>query len=190
MTWVFGSSGLSDCETSAVRVARFDSAYHVARIGSDRQGRRRLAVTVASVATAAIAGNAVIGKDSLEWFRELRRPVGMPSMAVFATVGVGYYAAMGTVLYRAQQRGDRTAITLAVVVLGLNELWNVAFFGRRSPRNGFLGILLFAFPVVALRYRVRGDFLSRRLLDGYATWLAYDAWWTRRLWHLNRHPDR
>jgi tryptophan-rich sensory protein len=187
--WVFGSSGLAGCETSSVHVARFDSSDHVARIGSDRRRRGRLAVTVASVVTAAIAGNAVIGRDSLEWFRELRRPVGMPSMPVFATVGVGYYAAMGTVLYRGQQRGDRTATTLAVVVLGLNELWNVAFFGRRSPRNGFLGILLFAFPVVALRRRVRDDNLSRRLLDGYAIWLAYDAWWTHRLWHLNRHPD-
>ena len=157
------------------------------RIVRTDSGRRpQLAATVAGVASAAIAGNALIGKGSLDWLRGLRRPSGMPSMPVFAAVGVGYYAAMGTILHRARQRGDRPAIWLTVVVLTLNELWNVAFFGRRSPRNGFLGVVLFAVPVAALRHRARRDDLSRRLLDGYATWLAYDAWWTGRLWHLNR----
>jgi benzodiazapine receptor len=45
----------------------------------------------------------------------------------------------------------------AFAVLAGNELWNAAFFGRRSPRAGFLGILAFLGPLLALQKSVASD---------------------------------
>ena len=39
-------------------------------------------------------------------------------------------------------------------------IWNVAFFGRRSPRDGFLGVLLFLGPLLSLQKAVSHDPVS------------------------------
>jgi translocator protein len=92
---------------------------------------------------------------------------------------------MAIVLSRALRHRDKRATAAAITVLAGNELWNVAFFGRRSTRNGFYGIVIFAIAVVVLRVLVHRDRVSRHLVDGYLAWVGYDAWWTMRLWQLN-----
>ena len=154
--------------------------------GSDPAERRRqLQLTLAATAAAAVAGNGLVGRESLAWFRSLHRPRGMPSMPVFMAVGGAYYVLIGTVLYRSMRRRDRRATRLAVAVLVLNEAWNAAFFGRRSTRNGFLGTVAFCLPLGALQAAVRHDAASRRLVATYGGWVAYDLWWSHRLWRLN-----
>jgi tryptophan-rich sensory protein len=111
----------------------------------------------------------------------------MPPMPVFMAVGAAYYFLIGTVLYRSLLRRDDPATGLSLIVLALNEAWNVAFFGRRSTRNGFVGIVVFAAPLAALEVAVRDDPPSRLLVGAYGTWVIYDLWWTHRLWRLN--PD-
>jgi benzodiazapine receptor len=149
------------------------------------QHRRELRTAVAATAAAAVAGNGLVGRDALAWFRSLRRPRGMPSMPVFMVVGGVYYVLIGTVLYRSLERHDRRATRLAQTVLVLNEAWNVAFFGRRSTRNGFIGTVAFCVPLSALQVAVRHDPPSRRLVAAYGCWVAYDLWWSHRLWRLN-----
>jgi len=76
-----------------------------------------------------------------------------------------------------------------LAVLVGNELWNVAFFGRRSTRGGFLGLLGFLIPLAGLQHSVMGDPSARRALTPYTAYvLFYDAPWSYRLWRLN--PDR
>jgi tryptophan-rich sensory protein len=150
-----------------------------------RLRRRELQAAVAATAAAAVAGNGLIGRESLAWFRSLRRPRGMPTMAVFMVVGGAYYLLMGTVLYRSLRRRDRRAARWAVAVLVLNEAWNAAFLGRRSTRNGFLGTLAFCLPLGALQAAVRHDATSKKLVATYGGWVAYDLWWSHRLWRLN-----
>ncbi len=147
--------------------------------------RQPLLVAAAATGIAAVVGNGFIGRESLAWFRSLRRPRGMPSMPVFMAVGAVYYLAMGTVLYRSLRRRDRRASGLALGVLVLNEAWNVAFFGRRSTRNGFVGTVGFTVPLVGLAAAVRHDPVSRSFVGGYAGWVGYDLWWSYRLWRLN-----
>jgi len=149
------------------------------------ESARPLLVASTATVVAAVVGNGFVGRESLAWFRSLHRPRGMPSMPVFMAVGAAYYLAMGTVLYRSVRRGDRAATGLALGVLVLNEAWNVAFFGRRSPRNGFVGTVAFAGPLTGLGIAVRHDPLSRGLVGGYAGWVAYDLWWSYGLWKLN-----
>lgn len=136
---------------------------------------------------AAVLGNAFIGKDSMRWFRELRAPRMQLPMPAFGAVGATYYLQIGTVLYRAHRNGDQRVRRLALLVLAGNELWNVAFFGRRSPRNGFVGILVFLGPLLALQKAVSSDPPSIAALAPYTIWvIGYDVPWTYQLWQLNR----
>ena len=93
---------------------------------------------------------------------------------------------MGTVLYRAYLNRDSRVRHLALIVLAGNELWNVAFIGRRSPRNGFAGTLAFLVPLLALQRSVTSDRPSMIALTPYTLWVvAYDVPWSYRLWRLN-----
>lgn len=136
---------------------------------------------------AAVLGNAVIGKDSMRWFRGLRTPRMQLPLAAFGVVGATYYAELGVVLHRARRNDDRYVRRLALLVLAGNELWNVAFFGRRSPRNGFVGVLVFLGPLLVLQRAVTSDRPSFVALTPYTLWvIGYDVPWTYRLWQLNR----
>jgi tryptophan-rich sensory protein len=142
---------------------------------------------VTATTVAALAGNALIGRDDLAWLYGLRRPRMQLPLPAFAAVGAVYYVLLGCVLYRATDRRDRTATRLALTVLALNEVWNLAFFGRRSTRTGFLGILAFLVPLSALQIAVREDRVSSLLLAPYTAWvIGYDVPWTAQLWRLNR----
>lgn len=141
---------------------------------------------VVPVLTAAGLGNAFVSKDSLAWFQGLRRPPMQLPMSGFYTIGAAYYLIMGVVTCRAVARGDGSAYRLALAVLAGNELWNVALFGRRSPRAGFLGVLAFLVPLGLLQLAVRADRTSTIALGVYTTYvIAYDLPWSRQLWRLN-----
>jgi tryptophan-rich sensory protein len=148
----------------------------------------RVAAAVAGPpVAAAVLGNAFIGRDSMRWFQQLRAPRLQLPMAAFGVIGVAYYAQLGVVLYRAYRNNDRHARSRALMVLVGNELWNVAFFGRRSPRNGFLGVLLFLGPLLSLQKAVSDDRLSVVALTPYTVWvIGYDVPWIYRLWRLNQ----
>jgi hypothetical protein len=107
-------------------------------------------------------------------------------MAGFLTVGVLYYCIMGVVVRRSLLRGDSRSYWLAMAVLSGNELWNAALFGRRSTRNGFVGILAFLMPLGVLQASVAGDRVSALTLGVYTVYVvAYDVPWAYQLWRLN-----
>lgn len=86
---------------------------------------------------------------------------------------------------RAPEGRDRRGRGL--LVLAGNEIWNAAFFGRRSPRNGFVGIVAFLGPLLALQRAVSSDRPSLVALTPCTLWvIGYDVPWTYRLWQLNR----
>jgi benzodiazapine receptor len=148
---------------------------------------RPLTLTLTSTLAAATIGNSFISKEDLAWLQARRRPRMQISPSAFAVVGIAYYVIMGVVIYRSSDRRDSTTTRLALVVLVLNEVWNVAFFGGRSTRNGFAGIVLFLIPLLRLQLSLRRDPMSAVVLAPYTTWvLCYDLPWTLRLWQLNR----
>lgn len=153
-----------------------------------RSGRLKGAIAVAGPPlAAAVVGNAFIGKDSMRWFRGLRAPRMQLPMPAFGVVGATYYVELGIVLHRAHRNDDRSVRRRALLVLAGNELWNAAFFGRRSPRNGFVGIVAFLGPLLALQRAVSSDRPSLVALTPYTLWvIGYDVPWTYRLWQLNR----
>ncbi len=142
--------------------------------------------TLLPLACAAVGGNAFVGRESMTWFRELRRPAMQLPMPGFYAVGFAYYVAMGLVVHRAVLREDARTYRQALVVLAGNEAWNFVFFGRRSTRDGFVGILAFLPPLVLLQTAVRGDRTSTVAVGTYTAWVVgYDVPWTYRLWRLN-----
>ena len=149
---------------------------------------RGLAAAVGPPLAAAVVGNAFIGRDALRWFRQLRQPRHQLPLPAFGVVGAIYYVQLGTVLYRAYLNNDSVVRRRALIVLAGNELWNVAFIGRRSPRNGFAGTLIFLIPLLALQRSVASDVPSVIALTPYTLWVVgYDVPWSYRLWRLN--PD-
>ena len=148
---------------------------------------RKLTAVLGPPTAAAVLGNAFIGKEAMAWFRGLRAPGMQVRTPAFVVVGGVYYLQLGTVLYRAHRSDDARVRRWALLVLAGNELWNVGFFGRRSTRNGFLGILMFLVPLLALQKAVRSDPSSVVALTPYTLWvIGYDVPWTYQLWRLNQ----
>jgi tryptophan-rich sensory protein len=144
------------------------------------------AVTGVVMVVAATAGNLLIPKAALDWFRALDRPRWLVPYPVFIAVGIVYYVLMGTVLYRALDRHDTAAVAWSIVLIIANEAWNAVFFGRRSTLGGFAGILAFTVPLAALLLSAREDGLSLVLVVLYAVWVGYDIAWTFALWQRDR----
>lgn len=164
------------------------SARHAVAVDCHHHGMRAspLVATVAPTIAAAVLGNLLVPKAAVEWFRALRQPRMAIPFPAFVAVGLLYYGVIAVVRHRALVRADRRVARLTLVVLGLNEGWNAAFLGRRSTRNGFVGMVLFAVPVLALQRAVHDDRRSRASLAPYTAWvLAYDLPWSYRLWRLN-----
>jgi tryptophan-rich sensory protein len=142
--------------------------------------------SVAPTAAAAILGNVVVRRDDLAWFHGLRAPRMQLSLRGYLIVGASYYLSIGTVVHRSILSGDRTAYRLSLVVLAGNEIWNFLFFGRRSTRAGFLGVLAYVVPVCLLQAALTRDRLSALVFAPYTAWLiGYDVPWTYCLWRLN-----
>jgi len=143
-------------------------------------------LAVAASAAAAVLGNAFIGREAMRWFRELRKPRWQLPLPIFVAVGMVYYLILGRVLARSLARRDARATSWALTVMAGNELWNLVFFGRRSTRDGFLGLLVFLLPLAALQHAVGDDRSSRRALTPYTIYvLLYDLPWIHQLWKLN-----
>ncbi|BBZ15701.1 TspO/MBR family protein [Mycolicibacterium gadium] len=148
--------------------------------------RAGLAKAVLPVVAAAVIGNAFVGGKSMHRFLALRRPPMQLPMPGFFIVGLAYYALMGVVVHRSVVQRDRRSYRLAMAVLGCNELWNVLLFGRRSPRDAFLGIIAFLIPLSLLQASVSSDRPSSCALAPYTVWVVvYDLPWTYQLWRLN-----
>jgi translocator protein len=149
--------------------------------------RTSLTKSLPPTIAAAVLGNIFIGADAMKWFTQLRSPAMQLPLRGFMVVGGLYYASIGTVLYRNAATGNQRAYRLALLVLAGNELWNVALFGRRSPRAGFLGVLGFTVPLSLLQIAVRDDKMSVVALSPYTAWvIGYDIPWTYQLWRHNR----
>jgi tryptophan-rich sensory protein len=151
---------------------------------------RPLAVAVGAPGVAAVVGALLTGEGVTTWYAGLEKPDFLVPLPVFYVVGAVYYLLFGIVLYRILTRippgprGRLLALTLTVMVL--NELWNVAFFGLRSPFAGFVGMVVFLVPVVALfRGLRREDGVSAALVGLYALWVVYDVAWSGALWLMN-----
>jgi translocator protein len=139
----------------------------------------------------ALFGGALVGEGLEGWYEGLEKPWFLVALWAFYVVAVLYYLAFAAVLYRVlvhveDRRARGICLALALVVMLSNELWNYLFFGLRSTLAGFVGIVLFLVPLIALFFALsRYEKVSAKLLVPYYLWVLYDLAWTFELWRLN-----
>jgi hypothetical protein len=76
-------------------------------------------------------------------------------------------------------------VQVRLVVLALNEVWNVAFFGRAAPQRVYRQSRLRG-PTGRAAKAVLEDRVAALVLAPYTAWvLVYDVPCSYRLWRLN-----
>ena len=139
------------------------------------------------------AAGSMLGGDSLKnWYPTLKKPRFQIPIVWFALVGFVVYIIDAVIFYRLiaflqNPQGKVVSITALLMVMALNECWNIAFFRLQNTLVGFLGIIAFLAPLTMLQVALfQYDSFSAVLLLPYCLWvILYDLPWTHRLWKLN-----
>ncbi len=149
-----------------------------------------LGISIGITLVIAIVGNVFIRKDQMNWFKSLKKPSIMVPISVFYVVGPIFYLICATILYRilASTQGNFGMIfVFTIIVITLNEVWNIFFFGLKSTYYGFIGVVVYFFPCLILElYLFQYEFISAIVFFPYLLWLIYDIIWSYELWKLNR----
>ncbi len=153
---------------------------------------RPLAVALGACLVFIIVGTLTGGDQAaLEWYQELERPELQPPTLLVLLMSALYYLIMGVVLYRAQVHVPagpvrRAAVTLTLVVMGVNAIWNAVFMQLRLLEAAVLGMAVFVTLVLWLAVLLfNRDRVSFWILLPYVLWALYDLAWSVQLWALN-----
>ncbi|MGH9816976.1 MAG: tryptophan-rich sensory protein [Candidatus Acidiferrales bacterium] len=128
------------------------------------------------------------GGDPGAALKQLRQPRWALPLPAWVAIGLGYYAACYLALLRLLDLAGtaRSCITLLVVLMAANGLWNYFFFRRRNYRLSFW----YLFPYVGLAVVVLWCVLVLDRTAGfvvalYFSYLPYALAWTFRVWKMN-----
>lgn len=148
--------------------------------------------TVLPPFAAAAVGGAATTPAIGGWYRTLKKPPFNPPDAVFGPVWSVLYLLMGVAAYLVEREGGdggRTSAARAFngVQLGLNALWSLLFFGRRSPLAGMIeiGFLWVAILLTIVAYW-RISRLAALLLVPYLLWTTFATALNVAIWRRNR----
>ena len=131
------------------------------------------------------------GKNVKSFFAKLRLPSYSPPLWVWYIIGVIFYVICFFILYRIfRYDGGASikylALTLLLVMMGVNAFWNYAFF---RAQNLFLSLFAFAFyPFIAIALflgLLQFDKIAAWPLVPYFVYLLYAVRWGYELWKLN-----
>jgi translocator protein len=152
----------------------------------------RLALVVGWTILMAVLGTVLAGDAVRTWYPALRKGRIEIPIALFAVVGLVFYAVEAIVAYRLIERLDATPTTLLVlvalaVVMLYNELWNAVLFRLRSPFGALVALFGFLAPLAILLVGCAlVDRPSALLIGVYAVWvIGYDIPWLHGLWRAN-----
>ncbi|HWV35885.1 MAG TPA: TspO/MBR family protein [Thermomicrobiales bacterium] len=142
-------------------------------------------------AIAATIGGVATASSVKSWYPTLNKPSFNPPSAVFGPVWTTLYLLMGIADHVVSQQGETEEIHRARniyrVQLGLNALWSVLFFGRRSPIAGLVEIVfLWVAIVMTIVAFARISRLAALLLVPYLLWTSFAAVLNAAIWRKNR----
>jgi benzodiazapine receptor len=142
-------------------------------------------------ALAAGIGGAATTDAVRTWYPTLRKPDFNPPNGIFGPVWGVLYLLMGLAEHLVARRpGDPAQVGRARACyrlqLGLNVLWSLLFFGRRSPLAGLveIGFLWVAIALTILAF-ARISRVAALLLVPYLLWVTLAAILNAAIWHLN-----
>lgn len=156
------------------------------RLSAARSGLTLVAWVLLAFAAAAIGGFFTPG----EWYATLKKPAWNPPSWVFGPVWTVLYATMGVAAWLVWRRGgfagQRAALSLYLVQLGLNALWSPLFFGLRQPGLAFADIVLLWLAVLGTVVAFgKARLLAGLLLVPYLAWVTFASVLNFTLWRLN-----
>jgi benzodiazapine receptor len=151
-----------------------------------------LGVALALPLAAGIIGARATRSSVRTWYPTLRKPSFNPPGWVFGPVWTALYLLMGVAMHLVWSASGRSAgrgraVWLWVTQLGLNLLWSLIFFGRRSVAAAFVEILVLWVAIAATirEFAVRRP-LAAALMLPYLGWTTFAAVLNGSLWRLNR----
>lgn len=124
------------------------------------------------------------------WYGTLDKPSFTPPNWLFGPVWTVLYLSMavsGWLVWRREGfAGAKLPMTLFFVQLGLNLLWNVAFFGAESPALGLVDILaLWMVILLTIIAFFRISQFAGWLLMPYLAWVTFATLLNASIWWLN-----
>jgi len=142
-------------------------------------------------ASAATIGGVATASSVKSWYPTLNKPSFNPPSAIFGPVWTTLYLLMGIADHIVAQQGETEEIhrarTVYRIQLGLNALWSVLFFGRRSPLAGLVEIVfLWVAIVMTISAFARISRLAALLLVPYLLWTSFAAVLNAAIWRKNR----
>ena len=110
------------------------------------------------------------------WYADLNLPPFTPPNWLFAPVWITLFTLMGISLYAVVSKGvgkNRLAIYIFGAQLLLNFMWNILFFGMRSPLYGLIGIsALWVLIVLTIAKFYRISKSAGLILVPYIAWVS------------------
>lgn len=142
-------------------------------------------------AIAATIGGLATASSVKSWYPTLNKPSFNPPSAIFGPVWTTLYLLMGIADRVVSQQGETDAIhrarTIYRIQLGLNALWSVLFFGRRSPLAGFVEIVFLWVAIVLTIFAfARISRFAALLLVPYLVWTSFAVILNAAIWRKNR----
>ena len=140
---------------------------------------------------AALLEGGLAGGQVKAHFATLRLPRYSPPFWVWVVIGMLYYVASFIVLYRLFRLEFRgllwsVAISLALLMLALNAVWNLLFFRLKNLRASVLALVPYSLVVLGLVFSLALlDPLAAWSLIPYVVYLVYANAWVYNLWRAN-----
>ncbi len=114
-----------------------------------------------------------------QWYDDLEKPPLQPPGAVFPSVWIPLYLAMGVALYLLwRSTADDSRKQYAYVLFGiqavLNGAWSLVFFGLQQPwLAGVIIVALLAVVVYSIKFFMGVSKWAAYLFVPYAIWVAF-----------------
>lgn len=140
----------------------------------------------------AAIGGAATAPGVAEWYPTLRKPAFTPPSWLFGPVWSLLFLLMGIADHLVARSGVERQEVIAArrwykLQLGLNALWSVLFFGRRSPLAALVEIVaLWGAIVQTVNAFAKVSRLAALLLLPYLLWTSFAAILNAAIWKLNR----
>ncbi len=138
----------------------------------------------------ALLEGVLAGADVADRYASMRLPAYSPPLWGWLVIGGIYYAICFVVLYRVLRVGERsrlrpTAVTLTLLMMGINAAWNVVFFGG-NLRMAFFAVIPYDIVAVGLLLALlKLDRIAAWSFTPYLLYLAYANLWGYGVWQAN-----
>ena len=146
----------------------------------------KLIISLVITLVAGFIGSFATSQSVKTWYLEINRPPITPPNWIFAPVWTALFILMGISFYLVWQKGIdypgvKVAIIIFIIQLVLNVLWSFSFFALRSPKIGFVNILILWIMILITIIRfIKIAPVAGYLMIPYILWVSFasilNAW--------------